>query len=296
MEKKILVPITPSDVSKDLIIRADIWGQRTGAELRFLHVRSIVNPLDINFTFSVIPIEQEQEELSEFLKRLDLKSKYSINIRSGVIYSQIIEEEQAYQPDLIMMAAHSHTTLARLFLGSNTDYVVHHSINPVFVYRRKDQQEKTSIIVPLDYSEINKEVIKFADKWANRTNARINFIHVSPAPNDVRFSGDYVWIKEAAPADDNRRTDDRIRNVSLEEKQRLESYIEKQNITAKYNTIIKFGKPYQEILNFQKEINAKWIMIATHSHTLLNRIFIGSNTDYLLHHSDATMYIYKHKM
>ena len=240
--------------------------------------------------------KQSSIELSEFLKRLDLKSKYSINIRSGVIYSQIIEEEQAYQPDLIMMAAHSHTTLARLFLGSNTDYVVHHSINPVFVYRRKDQQEKTSIIVPLDYSEINKEVIKFADKWANRTNARINFIHVSPAPNDVRFSGDYVWIKEAAPADDNRRTDDRIRNVSLEEKQRLESYIEKQNITAKYNTIIKFGKPYQEILNFQKEINAKWIMIATHSHTLLNRIFIGSNTDYLLHHSDATMYIYKHKM
>ncbi len=48
MEKKILVPITPSDVSKDLIIRADTWAQRTGAEIRFLHVRSIVNPLDIN--------------------------------------------------------------------------------------------------------------------------------------------------------------------------------------------------------------------------------------------------------
>jgi nucleotide-binding universal stress UspA family protein len=293
MEKKILVPITPSDVSKELIARADIWGQRTGAELRFLHVRSIVNPLDINFTFSVIPIEQEQEELTEYLKRLDIKSKYSINIRSGVIYSQIIEEEQAYQPDLIMMAAHSHTILARLFLGSNTDYVVHHSTCPVFVYRRKDQQEKTSIIVPLDYSGINIEVIKFADEWANRTNSRINFIHVPASPSEVKFSGDYVWIKDTAFENDNRRSNDRIRNISLEEKQKLESYIEKQHITAKYNTIIKFGKPYLEILNLQKEINAKWIMMATHSHTLLNRIFIGSNTDYLLHHSDATLYIYK---
>lgn len=293
MEKKILVPITPSDVSKELIARADIWGQRTGAELRFLHVRSIVNPLDINFTFSVIPIEQEQEELTEYLNRLNIKSNYSINIRSGVIYSQIIEEEQAYKPDLIMMAAHSHTILARLFLGSNTDYVVHHSSCPVFVYRRLDQQEKTSIIVPLDYSGINLEVIKFADEWANRTDSRINFIHVASSPNDVRFSGDYVWIKETNYANESRRSDDRIRNISLEEKQKLESYVEKQNVTANYNTIVRFGKPYQEILNLQKEIDAKWIMMATHSHTLLNRIFIGSNTDYLLHHSDATMYIYK---
>lgn len=293
MEKKILVPITPSDVSKDLIVRADIWGQRTGAELRFLHVRSIVNPLDINFSFSVIPIEQEQEELTDYLKRFEIKSNYSAKIRSGVIYSQIIEEEQEYNPDLIMMAAHSHTTLARLFLGSNTDYVVHHSKCPVFVYRRIDKQENTSIIVPLDYADVNSEIIKFADEWACRTDSKIYFIYVSPNPSDARYSGDYVWVKDPALPGESRREDDRIKNLSLEQKEKLDGYIRQQDVKANHESVIKFGKPYVHILNLQKNINAKWIMMATHSHTLLNRFFLGSNTDYLLHHSDATMYIYK---
>ena len=34
-------------------------------------------------------------------------------------------------------------------------------------------------------------------------------------------------------------------------------------------------------------------MLAGHDHTVAGRIFLGSNTDYLLHHVDVPMYVFK---
>jgi nucleotide-binding universal stress UspA family protein len=293
MEKKILVPITPSDVNKEVIHRADIWGQRTGAEIRFLHVRSIVNPLDINFSFGGMTADKDYEELEKYLQSQNLKSKYSIAVRTGIIYSQIIEEENSFEPDLIIMAAHSHTAIARLFLGSNTDYTIHHCRCPVFVFKATMEPEGNNIIVPLDYSDVNKRVISIADEWANRTNSQLHFVHVALPPGDAHYSGNYVWIKDNIGNLDERRQFERIKNLSLEEKQKLESYISDFDLKSSYALSIKFGKPYLCVLDLQKELKANMIVMATHSHTLLNRIFVGSNTNYLLHHTNCSMFIYK---
>ena len=83
-------------------------------------------------------------------------------------------------PDLIIMAAHSHTVLDRYFLGSNTDYVVHHCHCPVYVHKQHTGTFSNKIIVPLDYTEVNKPVVKYADDWAQRTGAELYFIHVEP--------------------------------------------------------------------------------------------------------------------
>ena len=45
----------------------------------------------------------------------------------------LVEREKA---DLVIMAAHSHTMLGRLFMGSNTDYVVHHIHCPLYVFKK----------------------------------------------------------------------------------------------------------------------------------------------------------------
>ena len=43
----------------------------------------------------------------------------------------------------------------------------------------------------------------------------------------------------------------------------------------------------------QERLNAGLIMMAAHSHTLMSRLIMGSNTDYLVHHAACPMYIYR---
>ena len=293
MEKRILVPITPSNVSNKVIRKADQWGQRTGANLRFLHVRSIIRPVDVNFSYGAISIEEDSGELDKYLNTLDIKSAYSVAVRTGVIYTQIIEEEKRFKADLIIMAAHSHTAFARFFLGSNTDYTIHHSTCPVFVFKATMQPENNRIIVPLDYSEVNQSVISIADAWASQSQSRLHFVHVVAPPEDAHYSGNYVWGREYAEEIHERRRSDRINRISSKQHEKMANYLDSMKLHAAYDCTIKFGKPYLEILHLQRSLNANLIMMATHSHTLLNRIFVGSNTDYILHHSNCSMYIYK---
>ncbi len=293
MEKRILVPITPSDVSRKVIRRADRWAQRTGAVLRFLHVRPVISPVDVNFSYGAITVEGDSGEVEGFLRTRNIKSAYSVALRTGVIYTQIVEEEKRFKADLIIMAAHSHTAFARFFLGSNTDYTIHHSRCPVFVFKDTMEPENNRIVVPLDYSAVNKSVISKADEWASRSNSKLHFIHVAIPPGHPRHSGDYGWTRECAGEIGESRKSDRIGSISSEQREKLTNYLESMKIEAEYDCTVGFGKPYLEILNLQKRLKANLIMMATHSHTLLNRIFVGSNTDYLLHHSDCSMYIYK---
>ena len=39
-----------------------------------------------------------------------------------------------------------------------------------------------NIIVPIEFSDISKDVAKFADEWAQRTKAKLHFLHVSQLP------------------------------------------------------------------------------------------------------------------
>ena len=39
-----------------------------------------------------------------------------------------------------------------------------------------------NIIVPIDFSDISKDVAKSADEWAQRTKGKLHFLHVSQMP------------------------------------------------------------------------------------------------------------------
>ncbi|MDP6179228.1 MAG: universal stress protein, partial [Desulfatiglandales bacterium] len=73
----------------------------------------------------------------------------------------------------------------------------------------------------------------------------------------------------------------------------FENYIASCEVKSEYRPVFEFGKPYLKIQELQQETNAGLIMMAAHSHTLLNRLFVGSNTDYLLNHAPCPMYVYK---
>ena len=324
MGKKILVPIDFSDVSGEVVRLADEWAQRTQATLHCLRVishalRNVEGESSASFA----------EEFDSYLQGLNLVSPYQVNVQFGIPYEEILDLVKTIDPELIIMAAHSHTVLDRFFLGSNTDYVVHHCHCPVYVHKQHTEAFSNNIIVPLDYTEVNKPMVKLADAWAQRTGAELYFIHTLPVPE--RSEGSYTMkTGKSAPRVHDLHNDyglfvgvqnmldvkrleggaerphREIYDLSIEEalyrkeadelrvaQRTLEEYVAALDVRSTHQMVCQTGKPYRSIENLQKKTRAGLVMMAAHSHTLLNRLFVGSNTDYLLHHLKCPMYVYK---
>ena len=51
-----------------------------------------------------------------------------------------------------------------------------------FLEKIRESKMEKRIVVPIDYSDVSKEVVLFADKWAVRTIGKLYFLHVSRLP------------------------------------------------------------------------------------------------------------------
>ncbi len=291
MEKRILVPLDNTEISEDVIKLADEWAQNLDASLSFLHV--------INPSFSWLEEEKPlfEDRFEATVSNFKLRSKYEILFRVGKAYQKILEVQQDLQPVLGIMAAHSHTVLHRLFLGSNTDHVLHGMNVPLIVYKKLNKQFENRFIVPIDYTDISKQMVEHADELAQWQGAELIFLHIDEIPE---YPGNSYMMESGF----FRRQDQTIiegmdqqhRDVEFDNLQnKLDQYIDKLSIKSPFQTIIKFGIPYVKIIDVQKKFNARMVMLAAHSHTVVGRMFMGSNTDYLVHHADCSLYVYKSK-
>ena len=112
-----------------------------------------------------------------------------IVFRSGNPYQTILDAEQEFVPEMIVMAAHMHTMLGRVFLGSNTDHVLHEGQTTMFVNKQpqKSMNEKRAV-VPIDYSPVSNEVIRKADEWALDHDVELFFLYVQETPEMMNVS------------------------------------------------------------------------------------------------------------
>ena len=72
----------------------------------------------------------------------------------------------------------------------------------------------------------------------------------------------------------------------------MEEFLWEQKVTSPYELLIREGKPYKEILEAQKAL-LDLIIIGSHDHKEVGRLFVGSNTDHVLHHVHCPVYVYK---
>ena len=68
-----------------------------------------------------------KEGFEQHLVNTPCESENESVYRSGNPYQTILDAEQEFVPEMIVMASHSHTMAGRLIMGSNTDYMLHHA-------------------------------------------------------------------------------------------------------------------------------------------------------------------------
>lgn len=165
------------------------------------------------------------------------------------------------------------------------------------VYKGLSEEMENKILVPIDYTDISRELLQKADEWALWHDAKMMIMHVDEVPE---YGGDSYMMESGFF---RQKDQERVEEIELREQDHelqrlqniLDSYVQEQNLQANYETFIRFGTPYVKILDMQKAHKPAMMMMAAHSHTAIGRMLMGSNTDYLVHHANCPMLIFKDK-
>jgi nucleotide-binding universal stress UspA family protein len=137
--KRILVAIDGSDPSlKAARMAADI-ALRFGSQLTLVHVvPKLLLPPDV-YGLTLAEVEREHRAYAEKLlqKAVAFLAEPGVDTTSSILYGSPAESiaEEAAAPDvgMVVVGSRGHGAVARMFLGSVSDRIVHISPKPVLV-------------------------------------------------------------------------------------------------------------------------------------------------------------------
>ena len=141
MFRSILVPIdlTNTDLAKPAVATAVSLSQASHGTIRqqkVLHMTPVMLTEYVPADFDMLQRQSSQEALAIVAREVGIEpSRISSVVRQGSsVYHEILEESQAVDADLIVMASHR-PAMKTYFLGSNAGYVVRYASCSVLVVR-----------------------------------------------------------------------------------------------------------------------------------------------------------------
>lgn len=126
-----------------------------------------------------------------------------------------------------------------------------------------------NILVPIDFSDYSKNALRYAVQFAKNFQAKMYLIYVvEPMIYPADFSMGQVAIP-STDADLQNRAEEELKNLA-------NSFVDS---SLEIETLIKTGKPFVEINETAKEIDADLIIMATHGHTGVEHLLFGSTAE-----------------
>lgn len=126
-----------------------------------------------------------------------------------------------------------------------------------------------NILVPIDFSDYSKNALRYAAQFAKQFNAKIFLVYVV---EPMIYPADFSMGQVAIPSMDS----DLQNRAAQELKVLAKNFIES---TINFETLIKTGKPFVEINETAKEVDADIIIMATHGHTGVEHLLFGSTAE-----------------
>lgn len=145
MFKSILVPIDPAEpeFANPALEKAIRMTKDYGARLHLVAVRAYVQGYVTEFLppdYDEKAVEEARDQLNEIASRLDVpEGTLTSNVRSGAVYTEVMEEADAINADLIVINSHR-PGVATYFLGSNAANIVRHATCSVLVLRKESKE------------------------------------------------------------------------------------------------------------------------------------------------------------
>jgi nucleotide-binding universal stress UspA family protein len=138
-----------------------------------------------------------------------------------------------------------------------------------------------TIIVPVDFSEHSTFALKAAAQLAKKNNAKIIALHM------LELSETFLTRGEAT------HTNESIFYYKLA-KQKFEEFLEQDYLKdVSVIPLVKHYKVFSEVNDVAKENNADLIVMGSHGSNGFSELFVGSNTEKVVRHSDIPVLVIK---
>jgi len=132
-----------------------------------------------------------------------------------------------------------------------------------------------TLLVPVDFSSFSDKALEYAVAFADQFRAKIVLLHVV---EPMVYPENYMTIP-AVTDDINSSLMQAADQKLTEQRQR----IEKDHVEVKVMT--RLGRPYMEITDAAKELGVDLIILATHGHTGLKHVLLGSTAERVVRHA-----------
>jgi len=139
------------------------------------------------------------------------------------------------------------------------------------------------IIVPIDFSEYSLFALETAAILAKRNNAEVLALHM-------------LEIDKGRLTDSNNAQDEQVVFFLKLAERKFEEFLEKDFLEGIHVTpIVKHFKVFSEVSDVAEEFDADMIVMGSHGSSGLSEIFVGSNTEKVVRHSEIPVLVVKHK-
>lgn len=207
----------------------------------------------------------------------------------------ILQEEENWNCDLIILGSHDRKSLKRRLLGGVSHAVSSHAKCPVMIAKHPLHDEPheisprmTRVLVPCDGSHSSIAALKWIANLHWHEETEVSLLAVIDAVKDK-------YEKEADP---QKATDIMFqwqeRKAHLQQSlTELAQYLEKVSELKHIHVKIINGDPREAIVQYANEWRADLIVIGSHGHTRLAMLLLGSVAQAVLTHSHCAVEIIK---
>ncbi len=306
----ILIPTDFSETSNSILKLAESFVSEFGSTIHLMHVVPVTQYFRESFEHIGYPYDLEQQiyptaqkaaqEKLEKLAEEHIKKEHRGKVITTIDRKPskaITEEANSGKYDAILMATRGRDA-TEFLRGSVTEKVIRRSEIPVLsLDTHFDKDTLNNIMVPLDMSESSFAALPPAIQLAHKFNAGITLFHsvelytadvelvplFPPFDNEeaVRVSllnrmAKYISENTFLGATLNRNDDKKVYSITVKD--------DEGSYDIQLHAVVTKGfSANRDIVDYANE-NADLVVMSTHGHTGLARLFLGSTTEQVSQH------------
>lgn len=281
MFKKVLFPVIMNEFSEQIINCIGGLSANGAEEVLLFHVLS-VSDLE-NGNVSQDRDESLLQKWKASLEQIGLRCEY--RIVKGIPWLEIVELADRSDYSFVMLGSHGSTYLDRMFLGSVTENVVHHTGKPVFIYKLKkdnNPEENRSctdvfrkVLFATDFSDYSSACTAYIDKMKNNLYQELDILHVQDL-RQMKYA-DSFKVKEL----------NRIDNERLIE---MKAHFESKGFN-KVTAELRTGYAMTEILNYATKKNCSIIVLGKKGSSNVKEVLLGGVAETVIHKSEIPVFL-----
>ncbi|MCI0541346.1 MAG: universal stress protein [Verrucomicrobiales bacterium] len=291
---RIIVTTDFSEASKTALPYAAALADRLGSEVVLLNV--LEPPPRLAGLENVALLQSGDATTGRLYAGLDAmagqafgnKTRVETHVRTGKPYREIIKAARDLEAGLLIMATHGYSGLKHAFLGSTTERVVRHAPCPVLtvrgVFGKSTGPAKPPgmrrVLLATDFSDNSAKAFPWAQAFAETFRARLTLMHVVE-----RFPIDAMLGRELT-----RDTSERLVDAAQARLGELARTLSREG-GPPVDPVTRFGKPFDEITRGAQELDASLIVLATHGHTGLKRVYLRSVAERVVRHAHCPVLV-----